>query len=80
MTKRNNRWFQPGEPLNWEKTDSQATRRRNALRSRKGDYLATARALQALANVTRDKMTKIRAHSDALYFYAQHKKHSTKKG
>lgn len=72
--KKKERWFQPGEHLTWAKEDTQATRRRNALKSRKGDNLATARALQALANVTKDKTTKVRASSDAKFFYAQYRK------
>ena len=68
------RWFEAGEPLGWRKSDSATTRRRIALRARGGDKLSTARALQALSNVTKDSATKKAARSDALYFYAKHRK------
>ncbi len=67
------RWYHAGKKLGWSKDDSQATRRRNALASRRGNSLKTARALMALANVTRDKETARKARSDALHFYAVHK-------
>jgi hypothetical protein len=52
-----------------------ATKRRQlALKAHKGDKLATARALQALSNVTQDKVTKRLARVDALYFYELHRK------
>jgi hypothetical protein len=62
------KWFKPGKPLNWCKTDSQSQRRREALKARKGDYLATARALQSLANVNQDSETKRKAEGDSKYF------------
>jgi len=67
-------WFEPGKSLGWSKDDSQTTRRRNALKSRRGNYLKAARALQALANVTTDRETKQKAHSDAVYFFEKHKR------
>lgn len=72
-TRKKVKWFEKGEPLNWRKTDSQAKRRREALKSRKGDYLATARALMALSNVTTDSKTKSLARSDSYYFFAMHR-------
>jgi hypothetical protein len=63
------KWFEAGKKLNWSKDLSQTVRRRNALNSRKGNYLATARALQALANVTQDAETKRKAAGDAKYFF-----------
>ena len=68
--KKNNgsKWYSSGKPLNWSKKDSQTTRRREALRARKGDYLATARALQALANVTTDPETRRKSEGDSHYF------------
>ncbi len=71
MTKKA-KWFKTGRPLNWSKDDGQAHRRRNALNSRHGSLLKTARALMALSNVTRDSETKQKAKSDALYFYRKH--------
>lgn len=68
------RWFSAGSALGWRKEDTQTKRRRVALASRRGNLLSTARALQALSNVTRDAETKRRAHADAQYFYALYKK------
>lgn len=73
------RWYQAGASLGWSKSDTQSKRRRAALASRKGNLLSAARALQALANVTRDSQTRQRAHADAQYFYALYKKKSKKK-
>lgn len=69
------RWFKAGEPLGWEKDMPAKERREIALESRGGDYLATARALQALANVTRDKKTKQKSLADAGYFFGMHRKY-----
>lgn len=66
------KWFETGKPLGWRKEDSQTTRRRIALESRKGDALKTARALLALSNVTTDKETKRKAYSDAMYLFKAH--------
>ena len=69
--KKNNgsKWFTPSnKPLNWSKKDSQSQRRSEALKARKGNLLATARALQALANVTGDSETQRKAEGDAKYF------------
>jgi len=68
------KWYSSSVIMGWRKDQSMATRRRLALRSHKGDKLATARALQSLANVTQDKQTKKLARADALYFYALHNK------
>ena len=61
----------------WSKTQSAATRRRLALASRPKNWslnnrrLSAGRALQALANVTKDPATKRAAESDARYFFRQ---------
>ena len=55
--------------MNWHKEDSEETRRTNALKAHGGDELATARALQELANVTTDPETKKLAKVDADYFF-----------
>lgn len=69
------KWFKPSNtPLNWHKDDLPRTRRIKALQSRKGDLLATARALNALANVTREKSVKKLARIDAQYFFDRYKK------
>jgi hypothetical protein len=70
------KWFQfavSGKPTGWKKTDPPAVRRRKMLRAKGGNYLRAARALQALANVTKDGATKRAARSDALYFYRKYK-------
>lgn len=74
------RWFKAGRPLNWSKDDGQARRRRNALNSRHGNLLKTARALMALSNVTQDRETKRKAKADALYFYSKHNRKQARKG
>ena len=68
------RWFSPVTETNWHKTDSVAIRRRNALKAHGGDKLATARALQALSNVTTDKTTKRLSRADARYFFDLYRK------
>ncbi len=74
MAKRTVKFFEPGRSLNWSKTDSQTKRRRAALASRRGNALKTARALQALSNVSQDKETSRKAGADAKYFYRLHAK------
>jgi hypothetical protein len=72
-------WFHAGKSLKWCKTDSQTARRRAALSARKGNALATARALLGLANVSQDKETARKASSDAHYFFMIHAKKGKKK-
>ena len=67
------KWFKPGVEMGWKKTMPLEERRQMALEAHGGDTLATARALQALANVSKDKPTKIAAEKDAKYFYRQHR-------
>lgn len=67
-------WFNPQTEMGWQKTQPAKKRRRLALRAHGGDGLATARALQALANVSQDRMTRTVAASDARYFFALHKR------
>jgi hypothetical protein len=74
MVRRKEKWFKPGEPLGWRKEEKAATRRRKALASRDGNILATARALQALSNVTKDPATKRLARADARYFFRRYRK------
>jgi hypothetical protein len=66
------KWYTHNVEMNWSKDDPASVRRANALKAHKGDELATARALQALANVTTDKETAKMAKSDADYFFARH--------
>jgi hypothetical protein len=67
-------WFHPGETIGWHKSKPQAARLRLAVQGKHGDVLAAARALQALANVTKDAGTKRAAAADAKVLYARHKK------
>jgi len=59
----------------WKKTQPTNLRRQKALSSRpknwtlKHRYLSAGRALQALANVTKDRPTKEIAMRDARYFF-----------
>ena len=59
----------------WEKDMPTEERRNLMLDAHGGDYLSAARALQALANVTRDRETKAKAASDAVFFYTEYKKY-----
>ena len=68
------KWYSPSVVMGWRKDQSATTRRRLALKSHKGNKLATARALQSLANITVDKATKKLARADALYFYSLYNK------
>ncbi|PPD58161.1 hypothetical protein [Dehalogenimonas etheniformans] len=72
-TPESQKWYQHGVDMNWSKDMVAETRRRHALEAHKGDELATARSLQALANVTTDSATKNRATADADYFFSRHK-------
>lgn len=70
------KWFKKGtEALGWEASDTQSHRRKVALRSRGGDYLAAARALQALANVQAKQNPGVaaKARQDAKFFFRMHK-------
>jgi len=73
-TPKSEQWFNPDVEMNWGKDMPVNTRRRNALKAHGGDPLATARALQALANVTTDPATKKEAGKDAEHFFELHKK------
>ncbi len=61
----------------WKFSQKPSTRRLHALNSRpknwtmKHRYLSAGRALQALANVTKDSKTRINAKSDADYFFGR---------
>jgi len=71
------KWFteatQDSKPLGWRKDMPQWKRIQVAVRNRRGNMLSAARALNALANVTTDHETKLRARADASYLYKQHK-------
>ena len=70
-TPESKKWYQHNVETNWHKDMSVEERRANALKAHKGDKLATARALQALANVTTDTETARLAKADADYFFAK---------
>lgn len=72
--KNNGKWYHPKTDTGWSKDLPQEERRSKMLSAHKYDELAAARALQALANVTEDRETKIAAASDAAYFYKRHRK------
>ncbi len=68
------KWYKPKVHSGWRKEDAMDKRRRNALKAHKGNKLATARSLNALANVTKDEETKRKAMFDARHFYRLYKK------
>jgi hypothetical protein len=71
-TPENEKWYEHNVEMNWHKNQPAEVRRANALRAHGDDQLATARALQALANVTTDSETARLAKDDADYFFAIH--------
>jgi len=71
-TPEDKQWYHPKVQMDWHKDMPTEERRRNALAAHKGDELATARSLGALANVTTDEQTKAVAWTDAQYFYNLH--------
>jgi len=72
-TPKEKQWFEPQVETGWRKDDSEPIRRAKVLDAHKGDELASARALGALANVTTDRETRSRARADAKYFYKLHR-------
>ena len=69
---KNKKWFHPGVKMNWNHQDLREVRRRNALRAHGGDLLATARALQQLANVSQVGVVAKAARQDAVHFFAKY--------
>ena len=67
------KFFHPKVHTGWHKGDSIITRRRRALKAHKKDYLVTAKSLQSLSNVSKDKTTSRLAGVDARYFFRKHK-------
>jgi hypothetical protein len=72
-TPQDEKWYKHDVEMNWHKDDPANIRRANALKAHSGDELATARALQALANVTTDTETSKLAKTDADHFFDKHK-------
>jgi hypothetical protein len=79
------KFFNPKTHIGWHKSQSTETRRRNALNgtdknlSLHSRYIQAGRKLIALSNVTTDPVTKLKARSDADYFFAQGRKYPAKK-
>lgn len=71
-TPESRQWYDPKTESGWGKGMPQRKRRSLVLKAQKGDELAAAQALQALANVTTDRDTRIKARSDAEHFYRLH--------
>lgn len=74
------KFFKPKEHTGWHKGQSANTRRSLLLKAAdnrktlKGRRLEAGRKALALANITKDKLTRIAAKSDALYFFRLLKK------
>ena len=71
-TPESEKFYHPKVEMHWHKDQSAEVRRTNALKAHNGNELATARALQALANVTTDAETAKLAKADADYFFVKH--------
>lgn len=86
MKKQPKKWFQRAIGKStftlsgWKKTQKASIRRKIALSSRPKDwpmkkrFISVSRALQSLANVTKDKTTKTRAKQDSEYFLKKYRK------
>jgi len=72
-TPKRERWFEPQVETGWEKSQNQSVRRGKVLKAHNGDYLASGRAMQALANITTDRETRKKARADAVYFMGEYK-------
>jgi len=68
------RWFAPSISTGWSKLLPQAKRIKLTVQAHKGDLLASARSLRALANVSTDRETKKKASADAAMLFARYKK------
>jgi hypothetical protein len=74
LTAESEKFFHPKVHTGWHKNMPAGRRRRLVLQSHKGDELASARAMQALSNVTTDRQTAIVARSDADFFFRKHQR------
>lgn len=70
------RFFHPKVETGWKADMPMDKRRRLMLRAHGGDYLASGRAMTALANVQKRINPEVakKAHADAEYFYKIHEK------
>ena len=66
------KFFHPKVHTGWSKKLKPETRRAKVLKAHKGDVLASARGLQSLSNVTKDKVTAQKAGVDARYFFKRY--------
>lgn len=67
------RWYKPTTNTGWKKNMPVVKRRKMVLDAHGRDTLSAARGMQALANVTTDKVTKKQARADAMFFYNKYK-------
>lgn len=75
------KWYQKAvrkrrTPTGWRKTASQRERVSKMVEShryKRQPYLSSAKALTALANVTKDPETKVKARRDSRLLYQMHK-------
>jgi len=78
-------WFKPKKHRGWKKSQRAETRRQKLLASTDkrqsliNRYLEASRAMTALANVTTDADTKIKANADAKYFHTAARMRSLRK-
>lgn len=71
-TPKKKQWFEPQVETGWEKGQPEGVRRNKVLRAHKGNELASARAMQALSNVSTDRATSRAAGRDARFFFRRH--------
>jgi hypothetical protein len=69
-----NKWRTVIPYLGWRKSDSQANRRKAVLSAKKGDCLASSRALIYFASNSNDPEVKKKALGDARYFRGRAKR------
>jgi hypothetical protein len=72
-TPKEGRWFEPQVETGWRKDEVESIRRVKVLDAHKGEELASARAMQALSNVSTDRETTRKAKSDANDFCRIHR-------
>lgn len=66
------KWYKPSKThTGWKHNMPIGERRILVLKAHKSDYLASGRAMQSLANVSRDKPTMRESLKDAKYFFGQ---------
>ena len=73
-TPKSEQWFEPSVKTGWSKDLAQSTRINKVVRAHGGDLLASARSMQALANVSTDAETSRKAKSDANILFKRHKR------